>query len=67
MTRRQRLFAVVAIAALFALVAAMDGYRDRHRQAAEQRVRAEIEAMTDEHIMHRARALLLTIAQEVGQ
>ena len=63
-TRRKRALPVVAIGLLFAVSQLL---ADCGRQDGRPQTRAIVnEAMQDNHIMQRARAMLLTIAQEAG-
>ena len=64
--RRKRHLSVVTIGLLFA---ASQLLTDCSRQDGQRRPQARAiinEAMQDNHIMQRARAMLLTIAQEAG-
>ena len=63
-TSRKRRLSVVTIGLLFAVSQLLT---DCRRQDGRPQTRAIVnEAMQDHHIMQRARAMLLTIAQEAG-
>jgi hypothetical protein len=64
-TRRKRALPVVAIGLLFAVSQLLTDCRRQDGQRPQVREIGN-EAMRDNHIMQRARAMLLTIAQEAG-